>query len=92
MKRFITFGSIEQFRSVVKAAKYVEPTPVLKAFGTEKIHGTNASVCYSEPDGFWVQSRNGIITPQNDNAECALYAEKNKEAWLGIIEIHRCRP
>jgi len=59
--------------------------PVINAIGTEKIHGTNASVCYSEPDGFWVQSKKNIITPQKDNASCAFYAEQNKEQWIEII-------
>lgn len=59
--------------------------PVVNAFATEKIHGTNASVCFSEPDGFWVQSRTGIITPDDDNAQCARYAMENESAWVDII-------
>jgi hypothetical protein len=60
--------------------------PVVHAFATEKIHGTNASVCFSEPDGFWVQSRTSIITVDNDNAQCAMHAMKNQSAWVKIIK------
>jgi len=103
MKRFISFGSIEQFSTVVKNVKrtaqfvsYNEETkevivdkdakmPVVTATGSEKIHGTNAAVCYSNPDGFWVQSRKNIITPEKDNAGCAFVAYENKDAWMEII-------
>lgn len=61
------------------------PMPRVKAIGTEKIHGTNASVCYSIPDGFWVQSRKNIITPKQDNAGCALVAHQKENVWIGII-------
>lgn len=61
------------------------PMPVIDAIGTEKIHGSNMGVCYSHPDGFWVQSRKNIITPEKDNAACAFQAYQNKDAWLKII-------
>jgi hypothetical protein len=48
--------------------------PTLKVTASEKIHGTNASVCYSNPDGIWFQSRKNIITPDTDNAGCAFAA------------------
>jgi len=102
MKRFINFGSIEQFRTVIKnisrMAQYrgqdtegnaimdrSAKLPTLVAIASEKIHGTNASVCFSNVDGFWVQSKNNIITVEEDNAECALFAEKNQEHWMKII-------
>jgi len=103
MKRFITFGSIDQFRGIVrnvkKTAQYKgvdeagEPimdrsaiSPTYTATATEKIHGSNGSVCFSEPDGFWVQSRKNIITPEADNAGCAFFCENNKDSWMGIIQ------
>ena len=61
--------------------------PKIKVIASEKIHGTNASVCYSHIDGFWVQSRENIITPEKDNADCAFAVEQNKGAWMRIIEI-----
>jgi len=111
MKRFITFGSIEQFRSVIRSVqqramfvRYDEETqtpvldksakmPVVTAIASEKIHGTNASVCYSNVDGFWVQSRKNIIDSENnpnyeggkDNAGCATFAYENKAKWMEVI-------
>jgi len=107
MKRFITFGSIDQFRTVIKniqyEAQYVgfrEGTqevivnrdakmPIITVTGSEKIHGTNASVCYSHSDGFWVQSRKNIIVPEKDNAGCAFAAYNNTSQWLEIISSLR---
>lgn len=103
MKRFITYGSIEQFRSVVHNVQHQaqcvgycedkqEPImnrsvvlPVIKVIGSEKIHGTNASVCYSNKDGFWVQSRKNIITPEKDNASCAFQTYAREKEWMEII-------
>ena len=102
VKRFITFGSILQFRNIVKniehQARYDgvdengkavynhKPLPTLEAVASEKIHGTNAAVCYSNTDGFWVQSRNNIITSEQDNQNCARHQEANEAAWVSIIK------
>jgi len=102
MKRFIKYPSISQFRDIIRDVthtarfdgldedgntiyKNVE-LPNINAIATEKIHGTNAAVCYSHPDGLWVQSRKNIITPEKDNAACAFAVEQNKESWMDIIE------
>ena len=102
MKRFITFGAIGQFRHAVRTIQHAhwfsgmkdgvpqyDPSrtlPVITAVGTEKIHGTNAAVCYSEPDGFWVQSRKGVITPEKDNAGCAFMATAIEHIWMSLIQ------
>lgn len=109
MKRFINFGSIQQFRNIVKTVQmsaaymgkdeddqpvynHLAPVPVLKGIATEKIHGTNAAVCFTDGE-FWVQSRNNIITTENDNAGCAFFVEINKTAWMeiirGLITLHK---
>lgn len=71
--------------------------PTLTIVASEKIHGTNAAVCYNEIDGFWVQSRSNIITVDSDNAECATYIHgrgtpgkkdyiaPRKPEWMNII-------
>lgn len=61
--------------------------PKLKVIGSEKIHGTNAGVCFNNKAGFWVQSKNNIITPEKDNAKCAEEAMKYKEDWMEIIHL-----
>lgn len=103
MKRFINFGSIDQFRTIIKniehSARYrgqddndkaiydrFAPMPTIKATATEKIHGTNAAVCFGGGE-FWVQSRKNIITSEKDNAGCAFTAEQNREEWMEIIHI-----
>lgn len=59
--------------------------PKLKVTFGEKIHGTNAGVCYSNPDGFWVQSRERIIDLESDNSACAQNAYAQKDIWINII-------
>ncbi len=104
MKRFVTFGSIDQFRTIIKNVSHTAmysgqdendeaifdrnaKMPVITAVGSEKIHGTNASVCFSNTDGFWVQSRKNIITPEKDNAACAFQAYAREEQWMNIIKV-----
>ncbi len=106
-KRFITFGSIGQFRQVLKTvtevAKFVRldennnpiynhsaTMPIITGTVTEKIHGSNAAVCYSEPDGMWFQSRKNIITSEQDNAGCAFFAATKMDVWLEIINTLAC--
>ena len=59
--------------------------PKIKVTYTEKTHGTNIGISYSELDGIWVQSRKSIITPQKDNVGGAFLVEQNKDSWLKII-------
>jgi hypothetical protein len=88
MKRFIGYGKIGQFRDVLHDIKKEygdNPLPTASCRYTEKIHGTNASVCF-DGENFWVQSRKNIITPEKDNAGCAFWCYANKDAWTIIAE------
>ena len=59
--------------------------PTLIFMGTVKLYGINASVCYNKSDGFWVQSRKNIITPENDKAGFALFAESKHEEFKELL-------
>jgi hypothetical protein len=61
--------------------------PTIQCVATEKVHGTNAAVCFNSQTGFYVQSRKNIITPEKDNASCAFFAEQNRKAWMSIIHL-----
>ena len=63
---------------------YSIPQPTLKATGTVKLHGTNASINYGYNE-FWCQSRERIITITNDNAGFAGFIERNKEVCLDLL-------
>ena len=78
---YLGFDEEKQEPIMDPAPKY----PIIKAQATEKIHGTNAAVCFSIPDGFWVQSRTSIIEVGKDNAACAFNTMGNEEAWKNII-------
>ncbi len=102
MKRFINYGSIPQFRQIIKDISYQAwytgsdedgkaiydkslTLPIITATGYEKIHGTNAAVCYNSETEFYVQSRKNIITVDKDNAACAFHATQNQIEWMKII-------
>jgi hypothetical protein len=61
------------------------PLPTLKFHGTVKLHGTNASICYNQVDGLWIQSRERIITPESDNAGFAWYVTSNIDKYTTMI-------
>ena len=65
---------------------YLKPKPVVTFTATEKVHGTNASVCYSNSDGVWCQSRENVITVEKDNMGFAWFIEQNKEKVISIIK------
>lgn len=60
--------------------------PSILFTGTVKLHGTNGSVMYNNVDGFWVQSRERIITIQDDNAGCAFFCEGKKDIFVAMIQ------
>lgn len=62
----------------------IKPTLTFK--GTVKLHGTNAGVCYNTIDGLWVQSRENIITPEQDNAGFAFFVEANKAHFFQLMD------
>lgn len=91
MKRMIKFNNIVDFSKVVsklkKQVKYNgDFIPELNITFTEKIHGTNAAICYNDRSGFWVQSRERILSLESDNAGCAFVAESLKDEWMSIIQ------
>ena len=65
---------------------YLKPKPVVTFTCSTKLHGTNASVCYSISDGLWAQSRENIITVEKDNMGFAFFVEQNKSVIISIIE------
>jgi hypothetical protein len=89
--RFYRFGSIEQFKSTVKAVRdhsnfHATPLPTLTFTGSVKLHGTNAAIVYHARNGaITCQSRERIITPESDNAGFAQFADEHKDElreWL----------
>lgn len=101
-KYFTKFPHIDQYRHVIRQlrerAQYAGkdengepifdstlPLPTVNFTGTVKIHGTNASVCQRN-NIRWYQSRNGIITPQNDNAGFAQFAENNTTSFDNLFK------
>lgn len=90
MKRQIDYNKIRDFQSIVvdvsKTCKYHNlKKPVIEFIGSEKIHGTNAACCYSIPDGLWFQSRENILTTEQDNGACYFNGMKHEQAWMDII-------
>ncbi len=75
------YHSIEQFRNCIKEVEYVfkdSTLPTLKFTGSVKLHGTNAGVQLpaNKP-----QSRNNIISVENDNMGFAAFHSNRLEAF-----------
>lgn len=54
--------------------------------GTVKIHGTNAGVTVSRTGDIYYQSRNRLISVENDNAGFAQFADSNKDYFLNLVQ------
>jgi hypothetical protein len=59
--------------------------PVIKCVASEKIHGSQMGICYSNLDGLWLQSRNNIINGMLGHMGCGVFVESTKEVWIDII-------
>lgn len=92
MKHF-GFPSIEQFRHAVKTIRdrceyHGIPRPVIRFKGTVKLHGTNAGVVQDLRTGeIWAQSREQLITPQNDNAGFAQFVAANGIHFQSLFKV-----
>lgn len=84
----VRFGSIEQLKSMVfEARKLIEatgaPLPVVELQGTVKVHGTNAGINISEKK-ITYQSRERILTTQQDNMGFMEWASHYEEQWRAL--------
>jgi hypothetical protein len=78
----IKFGSIGQFKNVIKAVRDTanwnkQPIPTLQFIGTTKIHGTNASVVFDHEGNHVFQSRERVLSIESDNAGFCMWGERN---------------
>lgn len=65
---------------------YLKPKLTFTTTYSEKVHGSNAGLCYSIPDGVWAQSRENILTIEKDNAGFAFFVSQNEQHLIKIIE------
>lgn len=86
MKDIIKFGSIGQFRNFIKTMQYLGWREI-NLIGTVKIHGTNSSVGLDLKDNsLFYQSRNRVLSLDDDNYDFAKYIEDNKAEFLKIFD------
>lgn len=84
MQEFIKWPKIGQFRNAVKAMRsfcdyHQIPLPVVMYTGTIKVHGTNAAVRFINGEVKF-QSRNRMISVDDDNLGFARWADEGREA------------
>jgi hypothetical protein len=60
--------------------------PILTFSGTVKVHGTNAGVTLTKDGEMYAQSRENIITVEQDNAGFAFFVESNKNVFIKLFE------
>lgn len=86
MRDVIKFGSIGQFRNFIKTMQYLGWRKI-NLIGTVKIHGTNSSVGLDLKDNLlFYQSRNRVLSLDDDNYDFAKYIEDNKTEFLKIFD------
>lgn len=86
MREVIKFGSIGQFRNFIKTMRYLGLRKI-NLIGTVKIHGTNSSVGLDLKDNsLFYQSRNRVLSLDDDNYDFAKYIEDNKSEFLKIFD------
>lgn len=93
MATHFSFPSIEQFRHVVKTVEArskfheLKIKPVITFSGTIKLHGTNAAVVLDTQTGeMWAQSRERILSLEQDNAGFCQWFEVHKEHLKMLLE------
>lgn len=85
MRDVIKFCSIGQFRNFIKTMQYLGWRKI-NLIGTVKIHGTNSSVGLDLKDNsLFYQSRNRVLSLDDDNYDFAKYIEDNKTEFLKIF-------
>jgi hypothetical protein len=84
VNRQFNFVGLDENGNAIYDHNKIKPTLTFK--GTVKLHGTNAGVCYNSAEGLWAQSRENIITPEQDNAGFAFFVESNKEQFCSLFD------
>lgn len=86
MRDVIKFGSIGQFRNFIKTMQCLGCRKI-NLIGTVKIHGTNSSVGLDLKDNsLFYQSRNRVLSLDDDNYDFAKYIEDNRTEFLKIFD------
>jgi hypothetical protein len=85
----ILFPKISQFSTIVHNIKQEFKNdlslPIVKYTGRVKLHGTNSSIVFLKNDEYYCQSRNTVITPDNDNAGFAKYIHEHIDIFNAIV-------
>lgn len=82
-----TYAYMGENDEVVKTNVYDDtlPKPTLSFRGTVKLHGTNSSVSYNDTN-MWSQSKDNILSIQEDNAGFCSFVEYRKEQFLKLFK------
>lgn len=74
---------------------YKPTMPILTFTGSEKLHGENMAVCFSQGE-LWVQGRNHIRTLLEDQNGMAAFVSSTSSTWINIIsqliDLHSIDP
>ena len=65
---------------------YKVEMPVLTFKGSEKLHGENMAVCYSN-DELWIQGRNHVRTVSEDQNGMAAFVEQTRSTWMQMVNL-----
>ena len=83
-----SLGILPTLEQIELLQAYTPIMPIIQFIGSEKLHGENMAVCFSQ-DEVWVQGRNHIRTILDDQNGMAAFVESTKQHWAQL-SLHLC--
>ncbi len=91
MAQVIMWSSIELLHNVIRTLNFLKerdgtPLPRIDYRGKVKLHGTNCAVQVT-PEGLFMQSRTGLLTPKADLHGFAVWVEANRTFFNALPHL-----
>lgn len=85
INRLVNFTGLDGNGEATYDASIKKPTITFK--GTVKIHGTNAGVSYNDAFGIWAQSKENVLTIEEDNYGFASFVESKRDVFKKFFDL-----
>ena len=92
MNEHISFPKIRHFKDFISEIQYDnKDRQLISITGTIKLHGSHADIVSANHNKFYCQSRNRIITKENDNCGFASFIDERKKIIETLINDIRIK-
>ena len=85
INRLVNFIGLDDEGNAKYDPSIKKPTITFK--GTVKIHGTNAGVSYNDASGIWAQSKEQVLTIEEDNYGFASFVDSKKDVFKKFFDL-----